>query len=156
MNTTAQSLATSDAIGSVASKLTVASGAGTAVYAASSNENIIAILSVIFTAASFVLDWFSKRRSRELERLRLENENEQQRRRIEMEREFQSRRIEMEMHDRAEQRRIMQEQFELVEARKQQESNARIAAMQSGERTIFAPDSIIGAAIDLADKGESQ
>jgi hypothetical protein len=155
MSTTAQNIASSDAIASVAGKLTVASGAGTAVYAVGSNEHMFAIIGLLLSAGSFLLDWYSKRRSRELRRQEIETNAALQREKNEREYELHRKRLEIEAFDRAEQRRLSQENFERIEARKIEESQARIAAMQGSPRTVFAPDSIIGAPLDMPDDGGS-
>ena len=151
---TAESIANNDAIASIAGKLTVASGTGTAVYGAVNAETMIAVAGAFFTIASFFLNWYYEQRAKKLRQREVESNIALQREKNELEYRLQRQRIEMENFDRAEQRRIMQEQFERVEARKKEESNARIVAMQGdGRRSIFAPDSIIGAAIDIADMG---
>ena len=151
--TTAQNIASSDTIASVAGKLTVASGAGTAVYGAVNAEALLAIGGLVFTAASFFVNLYFERRAKQLRALEIETNARLQRERNEREYELQRQRLEIEARDRAEQRRMQQENFERIEARKQEESNARIAAMSGSARAVFAPDSIIGAAIDLADRG---
>lgn len=143
MSNTAQSLAHSDAISGVASKLTVASGAGAATYGVVNSQTIITVLGLLFTAASFFLDWYSKRRSRELQRERNERELELQRQRLEME-----------THDREERRRIMEDAWSRAEKRRAKQSEAMIAEMRKTGKPIFAPDTTIGAPFDLANGEE--
>lgn len=143
MSNTTQSLAHSDAISGVASKLTVASGAGAATYGAVNSQTIIMVLGLLFTAASFFLDWYSKRRSRELQRERNERELELQRQRLEME-----------THDREERRRIMEDAWSRAEKRRAKQHEAMIAEMRKTGKPIFAPDTTIGAPFDLANGEE--
>lgn len=154
MSNTAQSLAHSDAIAGVASKLTVASGAGAATYGAVNGQTIITVLGLVFTAASFFLDWYSKRRSRELQQYEAEMNAELQRERNERELELQRQRLEMETHDREERRRIMEDAWSRAEKRRAKQSEAMIAEMRKTGKPIFAPDTTIGAPFDLANGEE--
>ena len=126
MSNTAQSFANSDAISGVASKLTIASGAGAATYGAVNSQTIITVLGLVFTAASFFLDWYSKRRSRELQRERNERELELQRQRLEME-----------THDREERRRIMEAAWVKAEKRREKQGEAMMAEMRKTGRAVF-------------------
>jgi hypothetical protein len=111
--------ARSDAIGGIAGKLTVASGAGGAAYATVSGETLIAIASLSFTAAAFFVNWFYEQKKAKREEVRLENE-----------RLLAQQRLEMEAFDRAEQRRIMEAAWAKAEKRRAKRDAAAITQMQ--------------------------
>lgn len=115
-----------DAFGSIAGKLTVASGAGGAAYATVSGETLIAIASLSFTAAAFFVNWFYEQKKAKREEARLENE-----------RLLAQQRLEMEAFDRAEQRRIMEAAWAKAEKRRKKESEARITEMARLGKPIF-------------------
>lgn len=124
-----------DLAASVTGKISVASGAGTAVYSASSGHNMIAILSIIFTAATFFVNWYYEKRNTALaeEKAKREHELAQQR-------------LKMETHDREERRRIMEDAWSRAEKRRADESatiirHARRAFSDSG----FTPPHDFGA-----------
>ena len=96
-----------DLAASVTGKISVASGAGTAVYSASSGHNMIAILSIVFTAATFFVNWYYEKRNTALaeEKAKREHELAQQR-------------LAMETHDREERRRIMEDAWSRAEKRR--------------------------------------
>lgn len=101
-----------DLAASVTGKISVASGAGTAVYSASSGHNMIAILSIIFTAATFFVNWYYERRNTALaeEKAKREYELAQQR-------------LEMETHDREEKRRLWENAWTRAEKRREKQGN---------------------------------
>ena len=156
MNNTAQSLAHSDAIAGVASKLTVASGAGAATYGAVNGQAIVTVIGLVFTAASFFLDWYSKRRSRELQQYEAEINAKLQREKNEREYELQRQRLQMETFDREERRRIMEEAWSRAEKRRVKQSEAMLAEMRKTGRPFFAPETVIGAPFDMAHGGEER
>ena len=108
-----------DAFGSIAGKLTVASGAGGAAYATVSGETLVAIASLAFTAAAFFVNWHYERKKAAREEQRLENE-----------RLLAQQRLEMEAFDRAEQRRIMEAAWAKAEKRREKRDAAAITQMQ--------------------------
>lgn len=154
--TTAQGIASSDAIASVAGKLTVASGAGTAVYAAGSNENMLALIGLVFTALSFFVNWYYERRAKQLRQQEIETSAALQREKNEREYELQRQRLEIETFDREERRRIMEDAWARAEKRRAKQSEAMIAEMRKSGKPFFAPDSIIGAPFDMAGKEGEQ
>ena len=100
-----------DRAASVTGKISVASGAGTAVYSASSGHNMIAILSIVFTAATFFVNWYYEKRNTALAQEKTEREHE-----------LAQQRLAMETHDREERRRIMEEAWARAEKRREKES----------------------------------
>ena len=117
-----------DAISGIAGKLTVASGAGGAALSISYGEYILAIIPAAIAVASFILDWHYKRKSKELEKREQDIQAQLQREKNEREYELQQTRLQ-----------IQREQFAQIEARKERETQARIAAMQSGLAPIAPP-----------------
>ena len=115
-----------DAIGNIAGKLTVASGAGGAAYATVSGETLIALVSLAFTAAAFFVNWHYERKKAAREEQRLEHE-----------RVMAQQRLDMEKFDRAEQRRIMEAAWAKAEKRRKKESEARITEMARLGKPIF-------------------
>lgn len=108
-----------DLAAGVTGKISVASGAGTAVYSASSGHNMIAILSIIFTAATFFVNWYYERRNAELASEKAAREHE-----------LLQQRLEMETIDREERRRIMEEAWNRAEKRREKESAALLLEMK--------------------------
>ena len=74
-----------DIAASISGKVSVASGAGTAVYATASGHNIIALLSIVFTAATFFVNWYYEKRNVQLSEEKAKREYELEKRRLEME-----------------------------------------------------------------------
>ena len=141
-----------DAIAAIAGKATIASGAGTAVYGAVNSEMVIATLGTLFTAASFFVNWYYERRSKQLRQQEIEINAALQRERNEHEYELQRQRLEIETFDREERRRIMEDAWSRAEKRRAKQSEAIIAEMRKTGKPFFAPDTIIGAPFDTADK----
>ena len=100
----------SDIAASISGKVSVASGAGTAVYATASGQNAIALLSIVFTAATFFVNWYYERRNAQLSEEKAEREYE-----------LQMQRLEMERLDKQERRRIMAE-WAHAESRREKQS----------------------------------
>ena len=140
----------SDAVSGIASKLTVASGAGAATYGAVNGQTIITVLGLMFTAASFFLDWYSKRRSRALQQEEMEINAALQREKNERDYELQQQRLQMETHDREERRRIMEDAWSRAEKRRERQAEAMLAEVRKTGRPFFAPDSAMGVPFDMA------
>lgn len=117
---------TGDLAASVTGKISVASGAGTAVYSASSGHNMIAILSIVFTAATFFVNWYYERRNAQLAEDKAARELE-----------LQQQRLEMEAHDRDEKRRIMEEAWARAEKRRDKQGQEMLAEMRRNGRPAF-------------------
>lgn len=130
-----------EAISGIAGKATIASGAGTAVYGAVNSEMFIALLGVLFTAASFFVNWYYERRRVELQR----DKNEQ-------EYDLQRQRLQIEAFDREEKRRIMEDAWSRAEKSRVKQSEAMLAEMRKTGKTFFAPETIIGVPIDMANR----
>lgn len=122
-----QTAAHSDAVASIAGKMTIAGGTGSAVYAFNINENMLAIISVVFTIASFLLDLYAKKRAKEQRQHEIELQAEIQREKNARDYELQQLRLQ-----------IQQEQFAQIEARKERQFTQ---AMQSGYHPL--PDSAL-------------
>ena len=137
MTSTAQNIATSDAIAGVAGKLTVASGAGTAVYGAINSEALITICGLLFTAASFFINWHYERRNKKLRQLEIETNAQLQREKNEREYELQRQRLQMETFDREERRRIMEAAWVKAEKRREKQGEAMMAEMRKTGRAVF-------------------
>lgn len=68
--------ADSAAISGVSSKVTVASGTGTAIYSMVSSDHVFAIVGIVCTIATFIVTWYYKRREFKLkqEHMRFEQQ----------------------------------------------------------------------------------
>lgn len=108
-----------DAVTAVTGKLAVASGAGGAVYATATGENMIAILSIAFTAATFIVNWYFERKKTALQAEKNASDAA-----------LAQQRLEMEAFDRAEQRRIMEAAWAKAEKRREKRDAAAITQMQ--------------------------
>lgn len=115
-----------DLAASVTGKISVASGAGTAVYSASSGHNMIAILSIIFTAATFFVNWYYEKRNAKLAQDKAERELE-----------LQQKRLEMETYDREEKRRIMEDAWSRAEDRRAKQGERMLAEMRRSGKPQF-------------------
>ena len=68
--------ADSAAISGVSSKVTVASGTGTAIYSMVSSDHVFAVVGIVCTIATFIVTWYYKRREFKLkqEHMRFEQQ----------------------------------------------------------------------------------
>ena len=88
-----------------------------------------------FTAASFFLDWYTKRRTRQLQEHQAEVTAQLQREKNEREYELQCRRLEMEEFDREERRRLWESAWARAEKRREKQGEAMLAAVRKGAAT---------------------
>lgn len=119
MNALLQRLGEPETAANVTGKLAVASGAGGAAYATVSGETLIAVASLTFTAAAFLVNWYYERKKTRLAEQTAEREHA-----------LAQQRLEMEAFDRAEQRRIMEAAWAKAEKRREKRDAAAITQMQ--------------------------